>query len=82
MLLAVPSGMATMTLPAADIARTDFDEAPGMRLTLEQARRLWGLDTDMCRRVLERLVANDFLVRDADGCYGRADRLDGVASSD
>jgi hypothetical protein len=64
------------------IVRTDFDEVPGMRLTVERARQLWSLDPDICRRVLERLVASDFLVRDADGCYGRADCLDGVASSD
>jgi hypothetical protein len=64
------------------IVRTDFDEVPGMRLTVERARQLWSLDTDSCRCVLERLVDSDFLVRGRDGCFGRADHLDGVASSD
>jgi hypothetical protein len=64
------------------ICRADFDEMPGMRLTVENARRLWSVDADTCRRVLDRLVERDFLIRAADGCYGRADRLDGIASSD
>jgi hypothetical protein len=64
------------------IVRADFDDVPGMRLTVESARRLWSVDPDTCRRVLERLVDSDFLIRGADGRYGRADCLDGVASSD
>jgi hypothetical protein len=64
------------------IVRADFDDVPAMRLTVESARRLWSVDADSCRRLLERLVDSGFLVRGGDGCYGRADRLDGVASSD
>ncbi|HKB11223.1 MAG TPA: hypothetical protein VKD69_11225 [Vicinamibacterales bacterium] len=34
---------------------------PGLRLTPAQARRLWGLEVEMCRAVIDRLVASEFL---------------------
>jgi hypothetical protein len=64
------------------IVRTDFDELPDMRLSVSRASQLWSTDGDTCRRVFERLVTSGFLVRGADGCYGRADHVDGAASSD
>jgi hypothetical protein len=41
--------------------RSEFLEMPGLRLTPAQARRLWGLDVDACRVVIDALVANAFL---------------------
>jgi hypothetical protein len=41
--------------------RGEFNEMPGLRLTPEQAARLWGLDLSECYEVLERLVATSFL---------------------
>jgi hypothetical protein len=41
----------------------EFVEMPGLRLTLAQAKRLWGLDEPTCVRVLERLVEFGFLCR-------------------
>ena len=42
-------------------ARADFDEMPGLQLTLPQARRLWNMDPDECRSVLDTLVDAGFL---------------------
>lgn len=41
--------------------REEFREMPGLRLTPAQATRLWGLEHDTCRAVIERLVAAAFL---------------------
>jgi hypothetical protein len=41
--------------------RAEFREMPGLRLTPAQARRLWGLEVEMCHAVIEALVASEFL---------------------
>ena len=41
--------------------RGEFLEMPGMRLTLPQAARFLGIDTDTCERALEQLVGTGFL---------------------
>jgi hypothetical protein len=41
---------------------SEYLEMPGLRLTLEQARRLWGLDKTTCAQLLEHLVEARFLV--------------------
>ncbi len=38
-------------------------EMPGLRLTIQQAQRLLGLDEFTCRRVLDALVDAGFLCR-------------------
>jgi hypothetical protein len=53
--------------------REEFKEMPGLRLTLAQATRLWGLDHDMCRQVIESLVAAAFLRWTAAGAVTRAE---------
>lgn len=66
--------------PALDMAgwnqrvREAFREQPGLRLTLAQASRLWGLDQRTCARVLDSLVAMGFLTRTHDRRYGRVDQ--------
>lgn len=59
---------------AGQLARIkgEFLEMPGLRLTLAQARRLWGLDGDVCRCLLDMLVEVKFLHRKPDGTYGLA----------
>ena len=49
----------------------EFLEMPGLRLTLAQAQRLWGLDADICRYLLDVLTAFKFLGRAEDGTYRR-----------
>ena len=51
--------------------RTEFHETPTLRLTLAQARRLFGLPQDVCDRVLAELVREQFLAQGIDGRYER-----------
>ena len=47
-------------------------EMPGLRLTLPQAQRLWGLGPSECTAVLARLVDKKFLTRSRNGAFLRA----------
>jgi len=62
-------------LPRADqierVIEAEFDEMPGMRLTYEQVRRLWGLTEHDCRDALEHLCESGRLVRDSSGRFIR-----------
>ena len=51
--------------------RGEFLEMPGLRLTPEQARRLWRLDEVACEQVLGVLVDARFLARTRDGAFVR-----------
>lgn len=53
--------------------RQEFVEMPGLRLTPVQARRLWGLDGDVCDAVIEALVASAFLRWTRGGALTRAE---------
>jgi hypothetical protein len=53
--------------------REEFREMPGLRLTPAQATRLWGLEHDACRRVIDVLVAANVLRWTRAGCVTRAD---------
>jgi len=46
-------------------------EMPGLRLTVTQAQRLWGLDRAACDTVLSALVGVEFLIRNHDGAFVR-----------
>ena len=50
----------------------EFLAMPGMRLTLEQAQRLRGVEREECRFVLEVLVSSGFLCRKSNGAYARS----------
>jgi hypothetical protein len=41
--------------------RAEYDDMPGLKLTLSQASRLFDVDTDTCARVLVRLIADGVL---------------------
>jgi hypothetical protein len=60
--------MTTSDLLLARI-RGEYREMPGLRLTFDQACRLWHVDAATCRGVLENLVAESFLHRTHDGAY-------------
>ena len=51
--------------------REEFREMPGLRLTLPQATKLWGLERDTCRAVIDHLVAASFLRWTPSGCVTR-----------
>lgn len=55
-------------------ARGEFLEMPGLRLTIPQAARLWGLDADSCSRIIDALVGSSFLRWSADGTVALVDR--------
>jgi hypothetical protein len=50
----------------------EYLEMPGLRLTLAQALRLWGLDEPTCSAALQTLLESKFLSRRIDGTYARA----------
>lgn len=50
--------------------RGEFREMPGLRLSLEQAQRLWGLDREVCACLLGMLVDEGFLRRRSNATYG------------
>ena len=52
--------------------RGEYREMPGMRLTVDQAMRLWTLDRNTCSHVLASLVAAHFLRQDSTGQYMKA----------
>ena len=62
--------------------RAEFEEMPGMALTMPQASRLFGLDEDVCRIVVERLVDSAYLRGTERGAIVRAERVAGLAELD
>jgi hypothetical protein len=51
---------------AGDLARRivmEFDELPGLKLTVWQAARMWALEPNECEAVLEALVGARLLRR-------------------
>jgi hypothetical protein len=53
--------------------RGEFNEMPGLQLTIAQAARLWGMDQAACRRVIDALVESAFLRWTAAGTVIRAE---------
>jgi hypothetical protein len=55
------------------VIRAEYREFPGLSLTAAQVQRLWNLDRDTCRCLLDAMVRANFLRQTADGQYVRAD---------
>jgi len=51
--------------------RGEYLEMPGLRLTLPQAQRLFGLDPAACALVFETLTRERFLTRGHDGRFAQ-----------
>jgi hypothetical protein len=49
--------------------RGEYNEMPGLRLTLAQACRLWQVDAATCELVLQALLTQRFLARTPDGAF-------------
>jgi len=60
--------------PLARRIRAEFLEMPGLRLSMPQAARLWGLDAPTCDAVVTRLEHDSFLRRTDGGIVTRVDR--------
>jgi len=57
-----------------DRVRGEFNEMPGLQLTIPQAARLLGIDPQACRDVIDTLVDSAFLRRTPSGTIVRAER--------
>jgi hypothetical protein len=44
-----------------DRVKAEFNEMPGLRLTVPQATRLWGLERAQCVSVVDALIRSSFL---------------------
>ena len=55
------------------IIRGEYDESPGLSLTRNQAKRLWGFDAATCDAVLERLTKSGYLRENAARMFVRDD---------
>jgi hypothetical protein len=53
--------------------KAEFTEMPGLRLTREQAGRLWSMPCEMCERILAELEREGFVQRLSDGSFGSPD---------
>jgi hypothetical protein len=51
--------------------RAEYLELPGLRLTLSQATRLFGIERTACEHVLHELVSHRFLKTMGDGSFIR-----------
>jgi DNA-binding IclR family transcriptional regulator len=49
--------------------REEFEEAPGLTMSVAEASRFWGLDEATCDVVVEQLRTVGFLARGGDGRY-------------
>lgn len=54
-----------------DRLRSEYLEMPGLRLTVEQAQRLCGIERATCQAVLNALVDAKFLCVKPNGTYAR-----------
>lgn len=51
--------------------RREYEEMPGLHLTVQQACRLWGLGPDLCIALLNALVREGFLAQTRRGAFVR-----------
>ncbi|MDP9227293.1 MAG: hypothetical protein M3P18_26290 [Actinomycetota bacterium] len=51
--------------------RAEYLEMPGLRLTLEQAQRLFGVEGMLCKMMLDALVEAKFLCVNSNKTYAR-----------
>lgn len=52
--------------------REEFEESPGLQLTVDEGARFWGLDAHTCELVLSELLTDGFLARGNDRRYRQA----------
>jgi hypothetical protein len=69
--LLTPTRLKTAIADLIVRAQGEYHEMPGLKLTEDQAQRLWGLDDRTCALVLTALVEQQFLRRTPAGTYLR-----------
>jgi len=45
------------------VIQAEYRDIPGLKLTMPQAQRLWGLDGEVCEALFETLIASHFLCK-------------------
>jgi hypothetical protein len=70
---AVPCANPRHAARLAERIRAEFREMPGMKLTLNQATRVFGLDARQSQCLLRHLLDEGFLVCDGQGAFRRLD---------
>lgn len=50
--------------------REEFEDAPYLRFTVDEAAKFWGLDSAVCAQVMSGLVATGFLAGGLDHRFG------------
>jgi hypothetical protein len=58
----------------AERVRAEFEEMPGLALTVRQASKLFGLENEICRSVIDRLIDAAYLRKTQAGTITRGDR--------
>jgi hypothetical protein len=66
------SAAAVVIVKLAQRIREEFEESPGLRVTIDEGARFWGLDEDVCEIVLSELVVDGFLTRGSDQRFRQA----------
>jgi hypothetical protein len=61
--------------PVARRVLAEFEEMPGLRLTVQQASRLFGLDLARCQVLIDALVDSAYLRESHAGTIVRGDRV-------
>jgi hypothetical protein len=69
--LATPTLMTPVTHALVQRVRSEFEEVPGLRLTLHEAARFWQIEPEICVFVLRTLCETGFLSIARDGRYRR-----------
>jgi hypothetical protein len=54
--------------------QAEFEEMPGMTLTMPQASRLFGIEREVCKTIVERLVTRSYLRFTESGAVTRTTR--------
>src|SRR2546426_11354864 len=68
------ASMSFIAVPPEDLLRRicgEYAEMPGLRVTQEQAQRLWALDAHTCKGALEFLTKAGFLYKTHADQYAR-----------
>ena len=61
--------MVNTVLKLTQRIREEFEEVPGLELSIREGARFWGLDEATCEQVLDRLRAAGILSRGNDQRY-------------
>ena len=56
------------------VIQAEYREVPGLKLTMPQAQRLWGLDGHACEALFDVLIASRFLCKTPAQSFVLADR--------